>query len=292
MKKEDKALKVQDGELAPIYDEANTLIARAIDQNLPVETIEKLLAMRRELKAEKAKEEYDKAMATFQGECPIIERVKQGYNYKYAPIEIIAEQIKPILLKNGLSYTFNTEEIENKIIVYCTVTHIAGHTGEPSKAIITKETTTKMNSSQQSGAVMTYGKRYSLMNALAIMVRDEDSDAATHQDLGQTPLKSNSVAISSPSNEDNGYSSGTGRITYKQSNFIRGLLKQKGYTEIQLCTKYNVDNIGQLTSKTASAIIENMTKLPDKQQETDEDIIDVDEIDKGIEEERQKKMEV
>ena len=54
-----------------------------------------------------------------------------------------------------------------------------------------------------------------------------------------------------------------GRITYKQSNFIRGLLKQKGHTENELFVKYEVANMGQLTSKQASTIIENLQKLPD-----------------------------
>ena len=36
-------------------DSAEMLITRAIDKNLPVETMERLLAMRRELKAELAK---------------------------------------------------------------------------------------------------------------------------------------------------------------------------------------------------------------------------------------------
>ena len=43
---------------------AETLIAQAIDKAVPVETMEKLLAMRRELKAEWAKEQFDAAIAS------------------------------------------------------------------------------------------------------------------------------------------------------------------------------------------------------------------------------------
>lgn len=174
--KKDTTIQIQ--EQKPIQGEAEILISQAISQNIPVESLERLLVMRRELRAEKAKEAYDRAMADFQAECPIIERTKQGYNYKYAPLEVIVEQAKPFLTKHGFSYTFDTDEAENAVMVFCNVKHIAGHM-ETSKAKIAKETTTKMNASQQSGSSMTYGKRYSFINAFGIVVKDEDNDAAT-----------------------------------------------------------------------------------------------------------------
>jgi ERF superfamily len=161
-----------------IQDEAERLIAMAIDKNVPVESLERLLAMRDKLRAEKAEEAFDKAMAAFQAKCPTIEKTKQGYNYKYADLTAIVEQIKDLLADNGFSYTFDTDEAENAVIVYCKIKHIAGHK-EVSKAKISHETTSKMNSSQQDGSSMTYGKRYALCNALGILTGDEDTDAAT-----------------------------------------------------------------------------------------------------------------
>ena len=55
---------------------AEVLIGQAIQKNVPVETMERLLAMRRELKAEWAKEQYDRAMAQFQADCPTIVKTK------------------------------------------------------------------------------------------------------------------------------------------------------------------------------------------------------------------------
>ena len=53
------------------------LISQAIDKALPVETMEKLLMMmRRELKAEYAKEEFDFCyVSVSQADCPIIEKI-------------------------------------------------------------------------------------------------------------------------------------------------------------------------------------------------------------------------
>jgi hypothetical protein len=56
---------------------------------------------------------------------------------------------------------------------------------------------------------------------------------------------------------------GNGHITPKQTWFIKGLLKKKGYTENDLMRKYEVTGISQLASAKASQIIENLQRLPD-----------------------------
>ena len=58
------------------------LISQAIEKGTPIETIERLLNMRRELKAEWAKEQYDLAMAKLQSECPVIKKKKDGAKTK------------------------------------------------------------------------------------------------------------------------------------------------------------------------------------------------------------------
>ena len=88
----------QEQALVPVHGEAEVLISKAIDKNVSVESLERLLAMRRELKQEWAKEQYDKAMSEFQADCPTIEKTKGVKTksgiiaYKYAPIESIVDQ--------------------------------------------------------------------------------------------------------------------------------------------------------------------------------------------------------
>jgi len=64
----------QQQSLLPIKGEVETLIAQAIDKNVPVQTMERLLVMRRELKAEFAKEAFDKAMSEFQAGARQLEK--------------------------------------------------------------------------------------------------------------------------------------------------------------------------------------------------------------------------
>jgi len=168
---------------------AETLIAKAIEQGTPVETMERLLAMRKELKAEWAKEQFDKAMADFQKECPVIEKKKKvsfnTTNYSYAPLEEIVEQVKGLLAKNGFSYTFDTKEAENAIKVICYVKHIAGHS-ESSSLEIQIDSGAKMNRTQQYGSANSYGKRYAFCNAFGILTGDEDNDAQTPIEVKET----------------------------------------------------------------------------------------------------------
>ena len=108
-----------------------TLIAKAIEQKVPVETMERILAMRRELKSEYAKEQFDRSLAAFQSECPVIEKTKVVKNkdgtvrYKYAPIESIVSQVKGLLEKHGFSYTIDTKT-NGSVTAITKVTHYFG----------------------------------------------------------------------------------------------------------------------------------------------------------------------
>lgn len=265
----------------PIQDEATALIAQAIKKNVPVESLERLLAMRRELKAERAKEAYDQAMAEFQAECPTIEKTKQAYGYKYAPLESIVEQVKDLLSKHGFSYKFNTDERERGTIIYCRINHIGGHF-EDSQVSIDKETTTKMNASQQSGAVMTYGKRYAFCNALGILTGDEDTDARTTSPSPRPTMQQAHQQTILP-------------ITTDQKGDLMILLGKLGKTQSDLnkvvLMKYKKGSYQLLTQNEADSLILYMrnsleTKTVGNLESPDMTEEEVDEIAQGIEQQK------
>jgi len=251
----------QDRALMPVKQNAEALIAKAIDKNVPVETMERLLAMRRELNAEWAKEAFDRAMSAFQADCPTIEKTKAVKTksgivaYKYAPIESIVSQVKGFLKKHGFSYSTTMELIENgtiKVRVAIKVTHAAGHSELTEMTVPLGNKTDIMSQTQVVASAQTFAKRYAFCNAFGILTGDEDSDANTQ---AQSP-KTKSII------EAKAIYTGNGRISYRQANFIRDLLKQKGYTEKDLLNKYKIANMAELPSTKASQIIENLQKLP------------------------------
>jgi hypothetical protein len=166
--------------------DAEALITKAIEKNVPVETMERLLAMRKDLKAEWAKEEYVKAMAGFQADCPVIEKTKKVHTktgqlaYMYAPIESIVEQVKKHLKNHGFSYSSNMELIENgttKVKVSIKVTHAAGHSEVTEMTVPLGTQTQIMSQTQVVAAAQTFAKRYAFCNAFGILTGDEDTDA-------------------------------------------------------------------------------------------------------------------
>lgn len=171
------------------------IIQSAITNNVPVETMERLLAMRRELKQEAAKEAYDTAMAAFQSECPTIVKTKEVFTkngqlaYKYAPIESIVQQVAPYLKKHGFSYSTTMELKENGVRVVCKITHEAGHSEESPMEVPFGTQTQIMSNSQVAAAASTFAKRYAFCNAFGILTGDEDTDARPLEEKRE-PMKS------------------------------------------------------------------------------------------------------
>lgn len=164
---------------------AEALISLAIRQGTPVETMEKLLNMRRELKAEFAKEEYDRAMADFQSECPVIRktrevRTKSGIvAYRFAPIDEIFSQTRDLLQKYGFSYAIQTVLSTQGVKSTCIVKHSAGHSESYEMEVPLGNKTDIMSNSQVVAAASTFSKRYAFCNAFGILTADEDSDGSS-----------------------------------------------------------------------------------------------------------------
>ena len=162
--------------------QVNQFIQSAIEKGLPVETMEKLFALHKEVKAEQAKSAFIAALGNFQNEVPIITKTKKVLNnngsvrYQYAPLETIIEQIKIPLSANGLSYSWTVENKEGFIKATAKATHAFGHS-EESSFEIPVDKGGFMTAPQQYASALTFAKRYALINVLGISTSEEDLDA-------------------------------------------------------------------------------------------------------------------
>ena len=177
--KEEKSTKIQ----VVKGDEVSNFIFKAIENSLPVETMERLFNLQREYKADRAREQFVQAMAKFQSEIPVIKKNKKVFNkdgrtirYMYAPLDSVIEQIKKFLSGNGLSYNWNSSRQEKHIKVGCKLTHIGGHSEESTFDIPIVENE-YMSSPQSYATAQSYAKRYTLLNVLGIGTAEEDTDA-------------------------------------------------------------------------------------------------------------------
>jgi hypothetical protein len=172
-------------EIMEVQEQATpmTLIAQAIQNNIPVETMEKLMDLQDRWEAKQAKKAYDESMANFQAECPIIKKSKQAKDnsgkvlYKFAPIEDIDAQTKDLRNKHGFSHSFKTLTAADKITAICIVKHISGHSEESDFEVPSTGGTSIMSGPQKAAAALTFAKRYAFCNSFGIMTSDEDNDA-------------------------------------------------------------------------------------------------------------------
>ena len=149
---------------------------------LKIDTLERLLAMQKEIMAANAKAAFDEAMSAFQAECPIIPKTEKagtgGFQYDYAPMDLIIRTVGPSIAKHGFSYAFDTIIDEGFVTEIMTVRHINGH-AEKYQFRVPIDKAARMNDTQKVGSANTYAQRYVFRNGFGIMTGDKDNDGAT-----------------------------------------------------------------------------------------------------------------
>ena len=160
------------------------LIAMAIDKDLDVDKLQRLIEMRNEAMREQARRTYYEALAKFQNTVPEIAKTKLvsfgDTRYSYAPLESVIKQIKEPLQECGLVYQFSQEFIADGLKLTCTLTHKDGHS-ESFPMIAPPDDSGKKNKIQARGSTVTYLQRYTLLGALGIATADADTDGIVPQ---------------------------------------------------------------------------------------------------------------
>lgn len=172
-----QALQRLDAEV-PQRQEPMDLLRMAVQQgNVDVNTLERLMVVRKEVLAETAKREFFDALAAFQSECPIILRTRAGHEnrYNYAPLERIVKEVTPYLTKHGFSHQEDAVVDEKWVEAIVTVTHRGGHM-EQKRFKVPAESKAGMSPQQKYGAAMTYATRYAFCAAFGIRTADKDTD--------------------------------------------------------------------------------------------------------------------
>lgn len=173
----ERALAVREAGTLAVHD-PESILRYAVDKGANVETIERLMNVRRELKAEQAKEEFDTALAAFQSECPIIVKNKAGAKnaYKYAPLDSIVSQVRDLIQKHGFSFTITSDIEPGFVKAICKITHRRGHSESSQFKVPIDSKNPMMTDPQRYGGSMTFAKRYAFCNGFGILTADEDVD--------------------------------------------------------------------------------------------------------------------
>lgn len=168
-------------------NDGESLLRLAIEQDVDVEKLERLIAMRdRELQRQ-AKQDYDRAFSKMLADYVPVEKASAATDrdgtvlYKFAPLEAILKTYAPIWTRHGFGWTWeeeSTRDIEGKR--YLTITCVVNGHGYEKRYSVEVEVpapTKFTNAVQVTGVAKTYGRRYSLIDAFSPIIQDEDDDA-------------------------------------------------------------------------------------------------------------------
>lgn len=173
-------------ELAIAGEDPIGLFKLAIESKAGADTLERVMAVRRELRAERAQEAFESALSDFQSECPVIVKTvsvptKDGREaYKFAPLEEVESVIRPLEKKLGFNHTFDTDTASAPgwVIAKCIITHRAGHSRTSTIKLPLGNKTAIMSDTQVYAGALTFANRRCLTNAYGLVIAGEDKDGA------------------------------------------------------------------------------------------------------------------
>lgn len=167
-----------------------SLLAAAIDKGASIETMERLVALAKDMEAWTARRAFHEALAQFRLKCPAIKKDATariatsggGYSYSYATLPTILDAINPVLGELGLAVSWESKHDASGVAVSCLVSHRLGHR-EASGFVFMPYARDggRMNPAQAVGSALTYARRYSLLAILGLAPEDDDDAQGTDQ---------------------------------------------------------------------------------------------------------------
>jgi ERF superfamily len=155
------------------------MMATALEKG-QVEFLERLYQLQIQWEAKEAKDAFYRDMAALQSECPIIKKTRQGPKAKYAPLEDVEKELKPLRAKYGFSVWFYTERRGERLWGYAIVAHRQGHKEEMGHQDIeylhASDTRGGMNQTQADAGTSSYLQRYILGKAFNLSFEGDDQD--------------------------------------------------------------------------------------------------------------------
>jgi len=165
---------------APVRSVAELLIDLAKDPGVDTAKLQQLIDMKNQEEDRVAQKEFEEAFAKMHADFPGVTKNTEGYQFKYAPIEVLQEGHDSIIAAHGFHYFWTEEAVPDKPGWKRVVLHICGFGHERMNHFDVPpiEPTAKQTAVQLMGTQSTYGQRYTYKAGFAILIRGEDTDGA------------------------------------------------------------------------------------------------------------------
>ena len=165
-----------------------SIIKDAVISKADVQTLRELLAIRREERADQAREAFEVAMVAFSAKVPTIIKTrvvdfttqKGRTHYTHAGLPETVEQIQGLMAECQLSRRWKDEDPKKvgNIRIRCIASHIMGHS-ESFAAEAPPDTSGNKNDAQAVASIITYLRRTTLFAVLGLVAKDDvDDDGA------------------------------------------------------------------------------------------------------------------
>lgn len=155
------------------------LLTVAMDKGADLDRLEKLMAMQERWEANQARKDFVAAMSAFKANPPeVLKNKRVAFNntrYSHASLDHVVEVIGKAMSEHNLSHRWDVEQKDNQVTVTCIVEHVNGHSEKTSLRSGMEESGTK-NKIQALGSAITYLQRYTLLAAVGLATKDQDSD--------------------------------------------------------------------------------------------------------------------
>lgn len=167
-----------------VPDNPLAILQAALARGTDPEKLEKLMDLAERWKAERAAEEFATALNACQKlmPCVVKDRENTFTKSRYATLENVNTQIRPVYTQHGFSISYGTEDsrLADHIRVVCDLRHIGGHKERyhldcPLDGAGMKGGSNK-SGAQAAGSTITYARRYLLLMIFNVTVADQDLD--------------------------------------------------------------------------------------------------------------------
>ena len=152
------------------------LLEMAISKDLDITKLEKLIELKNAEEERQCKKDFDFHFSQMQKEFEPIDRTKDGYSSKYAPLALMVKKYAGIIASHGFSYHWRESAIDSGKRVTIIISGWGYTDDETYFDVPHIEGTKQMNAIQVKGALSSYGQRYTFKAGFGITEIDEDTD--------------------------------------------------------------------------------------------------------------------
>ena len=171
------------GELAP-QSEMNSLLQMAVDKDIDVEKLEKLIDLKDREDSRMCKKDFDFHFSEMQSEFNPVKKDKDGSKtdkgvvaFRYAPLENYQETNGGIISKHHFSYKWTEETLDNGMLRVRIHISGYGHTDDSTYNDVPPIDTNRLTTAVQAqGARKGYGRRITFADGFGMTVIGQDTD--------------------------------------------------------------------------------------------------------------------